>query len=121
MAAVSKLSTRPVIILMGGMGKGVNREPLIESLASTIKKAHFFGAEAAQLHDYAHRYKLSSQMHQTLDDAFAAAMKDAQTNDQILLSPAGASYDLYKNYQDRGNAFMQLIFDYQKRKLSTKS
>lgn len=111
-AALDKLSSRPIILLMGGLGKGVDREPFIKHNASRIKVAHFFGKEAEQLHAHAQRHGLPSYAHKTLDDAFAGALKSAQVSDQILLSPAGSSYDLFSDYQERGNAFQKLVARY---------
>jgi UDP-N-acetylmuramoylalanine--D-glutamate ligase len=45
----------------------------------------------------------------TLDDAFADCIKSAQPGEQLLFSPAGASFDLFKNYQERGEYFKKLV------------
>ena len=45
----------------------------------------------------------------TLDDALSFALKDAQADDIILFSPACASFDQFKDYEDRGRYFKQLV------------
>jgi UDP-N-acetylmuramoylalanine--D-glutamate ligase len=52
---------------------------------------------------------IAVSQHTTLDDAFAYAEHVARAGDCILLSPAGSSYDLFTNYEERGNHFKELI------------
>ena len=45
----------------------------------------------------------------TLDEAMAEAVKIAQENDHVLLSPACASWDQYPNFETRGDHFIELV------------
>lgn len=109
LAALEYLSPKPVILLLGGISKGIDREPFIRQLVGRTVRIHCFGAEAAALHTYAQRNGIASSVHATLEDAFAQAVENANAHDQILFSPAGASYDLYKNFEERGTAFLKLV------------
>ena len=93
---------------MGGLSKGIDREPLIKALHNKVKKMYCFGTEASVLHQLCQQYSLSSQHFSTLDEAFYACITDLRPGDCVLFSPAGSSFDLFKNYQERGNHFKQL-------------
>ena len=109
LAAVDKLAGQPIILFLGGVSKGVDRSALISQLQGKVKTIYCFGKEAEQLHGWCLDQKIPSFCHTTLDEAFAAATKEAQSGDQILLSPGGASFDLFANYQERGDYFKKLV------------
>lgn len=111
MAAVNRLNKRPILLLLGGMGKGVDRAPLIKELCGTVKKIYCFGKEADQLKALCDTNNIIAESHATLDSAFNACMRDGKSEDQILLSPAGASFDLFANYMERGTYFKKLVND----------
>ena len=107
--ATLQCSNQPTILLLGGLSKGINRQPLFKQLPLSIKKIICFGAEAAQLHQWCMNAVIPSSAHTTLEDAFAQAITDAKSGDCILLSPSGSSYDLFTNFEERGNRFKTLI------------
>lgn len=109
LAALEKLSNRPTILLVGGLSKGVNRAPFIKKLKPYVKQIICFGAEAEELHKYAIQNNISSQTFPSLDTALKNAFSKASPGDQIVFSPAGSSFDLYKNYQERGKAFKKIV------------
>ncbi len=114
-AAIERLRTKPIILLLGGIGKGVDRTPLIQSLVGKVKQIVCFGKEATHLKTMCDRFNISASVHDTLESAVQEAQQRAQPGEQIVLSPAGASYDLFKNYEERGKYFKQLITtDHQK-------
>jgi len=49
--------------------------------------------------------------HKLMKDAVLSAYKDAEAGDIVLLSPACASYDMYKNYKQRGNEYKSIVED----------
>lgn len=106
-AAVQKLSKagRPIILILGGLDKGVDRSVLMIFLARipSIKKIYSFG----KAHDL-----VPSAYFPTLDDVVQDIMTCMQPGDVVLLSPSGASYDLFKNYQQRGDVFKELVLRY---------
>ncbi len=106
-AAVKKLLThrRPIILILGGLDKGVDRSSLMKFLAgiSAIKKIYSFG-KAYDL--------VPSTYFPTLDDVVQDVMTCMQPGDIVLLSPSGASYDLFENYQQRGDVFKELVLSY---------
>ncbi len=120
-AAVHALQSKPIILLLGGVSKGVDRSSLLSSIqqscnAQCLKTVICFGAEANELHQFAQKTQISSVACSTLDEAWSHAILVAQPGDQVLLSPAGASFDLFKDYQERGNMFKKLVHQTQREK-----
>ncbi len=109
LAAVEKLKDRPLHLFLGGLSKGVNREPFIAQLKNTITHIYCFGKEAQELHTFCAQNTISSTAFVDLEEAFYACIKNIQSGDNVLLSPAGSSYDLYSNFEERGKHFKKLI------------
>lgn len=109
LAAVTRLQGRPTILILGGLGKGVDREPLIAQLVGQVKMIICFGGEASSLGQYCQKYQVPSLVFSDLEQVVLALVNLAQSGDQILLSPAGASFDLFANYVARGREFKRLI------------
>ncbi len=109
LAAVNKLKGRPVILLLGGISKGVDRASCIARLDKHVRTIVCFGAEAKQIALLAECHGFPSSIHETLEDAVAYAVALAHVGDQIVLSPGGASYDLFRDYKERGERFCTLV------------
>lgn len=91
--------------LAGGVGKGADFSPLTVLAKSKIAKSFLFGRDAEQLAKYAPNSVITDSM----NAAIYAAKAEAQSGDVVLLAPACASFDSFKNYQDRGNKFCQTV------------
>lgn len=118
-AAIDKLQGKPILLFLGGLSKGVNRNPYIKKLYGKVRHIFCFGSEAENLQQDAQQYSIESSCYKTLDEAVAYALTYAKPGDQILFSPGGSSYDLYTNYKERGEHFKKLIqreFDVRKLK-----
>lgn len=109
LAAVDRLQHRPVLLLLGGKGKGVDRKPLVEALKEKVKKIYCFGGEAQELNTFCIQHGISSSAFANLDEAFETIIQEMKSGDQVLLSPAGTSYDLYKIFSERGDHFKRLV------------
>jgi len=114
LAAIERLKHRPILLLFGGLSKGVDRSPFVEQIKNEVKKMYCFGAEAQSLYAMCTAHTIAAESYETLDAAVNAAVRDMQTGDQIVLSPAGSSYDLYKDYTERGAHFKKLVSELQK-------
>ena len=113
-AAVNQLRQRPIHLLLGGLSKGLNRESLVAQLKNNVKTIICFGAEAPQLYAWCTHYKIPATQHKTLEDAFEKCARNAHENDIVLLAPGGSSFDLFANFQERGNRFKSLTRELQK-------
>lgn len=93
--------------IAGGMAKSGGIAPLA-SYFSKIAKAYLIGASAA---DFAKTLegKVDYVISDRLENAVAAAAQDAKAGGVVLLSPACASFDQYKNFEIRGDAFVGLV------------
>ncbi len=115
LAAVQKLHKRPLHLFLGGLSKGVDRAPFIAQLKNKVQHVYCFGQEAPQLQEICTINNIAATHHVELEGAFAFCMSTIQSGDCVLLSPAGSSYDLYENYEHRGNHFKELITSYIKK------
>lgn len=111
LAAVNKLhaNSRPVILILGGLSKGLDRAPLIEQLKNKASYIYCIGKDREQLSAWCRMCEITHINLETLDEVinhFASVMK---AGDQLLLSPAGSSFDQFKDYQARGDYFKTLV------------
>jgi UDP-N-acetylmuramoylalanine--D-glutamate ligase len=99
----------PVRLILGGRAKGEDFVPFVRDLPSNVRAAYLVGEaedELAAAFDAAGRpYERAG----TIADAVAAAARDAEPGDVVLLSPACASYDQYANFEERGEDFRRLV------------
>ncbi len=111
-AAVKKLSGRPIILFLGGLSKGIDRTPLLKILKPLVKQVFCFGAEANELNYLCKQNTIPSEKFKTLETTLSDCLQTIKFGDQILFSPAGSSFDLFTNYQERGNHFKELVYAY---------
>ncbi len=105
--------TSPVILFLGGIGKGVDRQLLCHSLKdNNIKKVICFGKEADLLAAYCKQVKVPANTCSTLEAAWDLCRTTMQSGDTVLFSPSGASFDLFTDYQHRGRVFTALVTNY---------
>lgn len=110
LAAIKKINNKPIILFLGGISKGVDRSPLIDQIKNEVRFVYCFGAEANQLKAFCDNFALANLKCTTLEEAFLDLPQRLKDGDQVLFSPAGASYDLYSNYRERGNCFKKLVY-----------
>lgn len=101
-------SPEKTILLLGGLSKGTNRIPHLKKLTK-CRHIACFGAEAKALKKGCLQNNTPSSAHQSLEEAVAYAQHIAEPGNTILLSPGGSSYDLFKNYEERGVIFKKII------------
>lgn len=109
LAAVHKFPDKNIILILGGLSKGVDRENMIKLLPANVGHIVCFGAEAEQLHRYCTTHAHQATDCDTLEHAVELGVQKAQPNDIILFSPGGASFDLFANYKQRGKRFKSLV------------
>ena len=109
LAAVHKLAGKPIILFLGGVSKGIDRTGLIQALKNRVKLVICFGGEASELYQLCLEQNLTCAKFTHLESALDYCMQVAQSGDQVLFSPAGASFDLFKNYAERGDVFKRLV------------
>ncbi|MGB0955110.1 MAG: UDP-N-acetylmuramoyl-L-alanine--D-glutamate ligase [Panacagrimonas sp.] len=107
LAALNGLES-PILWLGGGLAKGQDFAPLAPALRSRSRAALLFGQDAAQI-ESAINGSVPVYRHQEMRQALRRARDMAQPGDQVLLSPACASMDQFRNYAERGERFAQWV------------
>ena len=101
--------TTPLVLILGGTDKG-NDYSEIESLV--IKKVHtliFLGIDNTKLHAFFDGKIPQIEDARSMKEAVEKAYRLARKGDTVLLSPCCASFDLFNNYEDRGDRFKQCV------------
>ncbi len=96
---------RHVLLLAGGDGKGQDFAPLRAAVEKTAKAVFLIGRDAPLLQDALAGASPVSR-HATLEEATEAAFAAAAPGDVVLLSPACASWDMFRNYAHRAEVFV---------------
>lgn len=109
-AAIQGLSRTPaqLVLIAGGEGKGADFNVLVPVLKNQVRAVVLIGRDAALIAE-AIGTAATVVFAPSLPDAVAAAFAQAQAGDAVLLSPACASLDMFKNYEDRGEQFCALV------------
>ncbi len=95
-----------LILLVGGQGKGADFTPLAGPVQRLCKAVLAYGEDKTRL---AEALGEDTRLVETLSDALAQATDLAEAGDTILLSPACASFDQFKNFEHRGDAFRSWV------------
>jgi len=102
---------KPVILILGGVDKG-NDYSLIRSLVKEkVKAIVCMGTDNRKIHEAFHNDVPVMVNTASASEAVKAAFHFANKGDVVLLSPACASFDLFKNYEDRGKQFKEAVRD----------
>jgi UDP-N-acetylmuramoylalanine--D-glutamate ligase len=110
LAAITGLERRPakLIVILGGEGKGQNFSDLTPALKESLCRLVLIGRDASIIANAvgdASPYEFASSM----QDAVKKSFEQASQGDAVLLSPACASFDMFKNYEDRGDKFCAAV------------
>ena len=101
--------TKPVILILGGVDKGNDYTVLKELVKEKVKAIVCMGSENRKLHEAFGDIVPLMVNTASATDAVQSAFHFANKGDVILLSPACASFDLFKNYEDRGQQFKKAV------------
>jgi UDP-N-acetylmuramoylalanine--D-glutamate ligase len=99
---------KPVRIIMGGSDKGEDFTILNPHLKKHVKKIYLIG-ETIEKMQQAFDGICPIETFSTFRECVQKSYTDSVSGDVILLSPACASYDMFKNYEDRGNRFKAIV------------
>jgi UDP-N-acetylmuramoylalanine--D-glutamate ligase len=100
---------KPVILILGGVDKGNDYSLLTELIKEKVKAIVCMGTENRKIHEAFGDIVPLMVNTDNAKDAVQSAFHFASKGDVVLLSPACASFDLFKNYEDRGNQFKQAV------------
>jgi UDP-N-acetylmuramoylalanine--D-glutamate ligase len=100
--------SRPFVLLLGGRHKGEPYTRLAPLLANRARLVIAYG-EAGPIVEQDLKGRTPLERGTTFEDVVGRARRAAQPGDAVLLSPACSSYDMFKNYEERGATFRTLV------------
>ena len=104
--------TRPTVWIAGGTDKGNDYEPLKDFVGRKVKTLVCMGVNNEKLLEE-FRGIVPTYNTSSLDECVKVCAQVATSGDAVLLSPACASFDLFKNYEQRGTLFKQKVLELQ--------
>ncbi len=99
----------PVVLIAGGEGKGADFSPLIKVAKKCMKAAVLIGRDASEVAESLSKANVPVMYASTMNEAVNAAKDLAVKGDIVLLSPACASFDMFKNFEERGEIFIKEV------------
>src|SRR3989449_6336950 len=108
-ATIKALESFPanIHLILGGKDKGSDYTVLNDLLRQRVKRVYTIGAAAAKIES---QIKGGEVVHaETLENALRKANAVAESGDVVLLAPACASFDQFKNYEQRGEVFKEIV------------
>lgn len=103
--------TKPTILVLGGVDKGNDYSLIEELVKEKVKAIICLGVDNTKIHAAFANTVNTIVNTGSADEAVQAAYHFATKGDVVLLSPACASFDLFKNYEDRGTQFKKAVRD----------
>ena len=102
--------SEPLHLILGGSLKGESFAPLAAAVGSNVVSIHLIGEAQDQLAQaFAGASDAELSVDGTLARALARAQAQARSGSVVLLSPACASFDQYRDFEQRGDEFRQLV------------
>jgi UDP-N-acetylmuramoylalanine--D-glutamate ligase len=101
--------TEPVILIAGGKGKGQDFGPLAETARGRVRRAILIGQDRVRIRAALEPAGIPAEDAESMDDAVRRARDAAQVGDVVLLSPACASFDMFRNFEHRGEVFKSVV------------
>ena len=102
---------KPVTLILGGVDKGNDYDLIKEMVAEKVKAIVCLGIDNEKIHAAFEGIVATIIDVASAEEAVKAAYGVSQKGDVVLLSPACASFDLFKNYEDRGEQFKKAVRD----------
>ena len=99
----------PTILILGGKDKGNDYQPIKELIKEKCVGLVYLGADNQKLHDNFDALGIPVRDTHSMKECVEACYEMAKTGDTVLLSPCCASFDLFKNMEDRGEQFKTLV------------
>ena len=101
---------RPTLLIGGGYDKESSYEEWIQSFDGKVKKLVLIGATKEKIAETAEKLGFKDVvLADTFEEAFSLCVEMAAPGDAVLLSPACASWGMFKNYEERGDKFKELV------------
>lgn len=111
--ALGSYGERPIVLIAGGRNKGSDMAVLVPLMRAHCRGVVLVGEATGDFIDAFERTGYTDYVcAESFEDAVAKAREMAQSGDVVLLSPACASWDMFDNFEQRGDLFKELVKDY---------
>ncbi len=111
--ALGSYGERPIVLIAGGRNKGSDMAVLVPLMRAHCRGVVLVGEATGDFIDAFERTSYTDYVcADSFEDAVAKAREMAQSGDVVLLSPACASWDMFDNFEQRGDLFKELVKDY---------
>ncbi len=98
----------PLYLILGGKDKGNDYNQIKTPVLNNVKKIYAIGSSADKVYNF-FKDIVPTEKKETLKDCLVSAKNEAKPNDIVLLSPACASFDMFDNYEHRGEVFKEIV------------
>lgn len=98
----------PIRLILGGKDKGNDYAQIKNLVIKNVKKIYAIGSSAEIIWTYFHQV-VETEKQKSFKNAIVNAYTDAEKGEVVLLSPACASFDMFKNYEERGKNFKSIV------------
>ncbi len=99
----------PLVLILGGTDKGNDYSEIEQLVRKKVHTLIFLGVDNSKLHDFFDGKGPQIEDARSMEEAVSKAYRFAHKGDTVLLSPCCASFDLFKNFEDRGDQFKQCV------------
>lgn len=100
---------RPVVLMLGGQAKGESFASLIPEMKDRVRSVIAYGEAAGQIESELAGAVDLAVSHGSFEDATRQAEAVARSGDVVLLAPACASFDMFRDYEERGERFVEFV------------
>ena len=104
-----------IVLIAGGYDKNLDYQPIAKPIVDKVSTLILIGQTAGKIYDVVKKEaenqnkKINIYMCDTLEQTIDLAKKNAKKGEVVLFSPASASFDMFKDFADRGNKFKKLV------------
>lgn len=103
-----KSFNKPIYLILGGKDKGNNYDQIRDLVKQHVKKIYAIGISAQKVKDYFGQL-VETEIKESLENCVISAKEEATPGSVLLLSPACASFDMFKDYEHRGEVFKESV------------
>ena len=99
---------KPIFLILGGQDKGNDYEQIKALVLERVKKIYAIGSSADKVFNFFHK-SVKVEIKKSLEEVVTTAINETRKGDVVLLSPACASFDMFDNYEHRGQIFKEAV------------
>lgn len=103
-----KSFNEPILLILGGQDKGNDYEQIKVLVIERVKKIYAIGSSAEKIFSFFHSL-VKVEIKKSIEDVITTIINEAREGDVVLLSPACASFDMFDNYEHRGEVFKKAV------------